>query len=117
MTYRSPRRWLAPLALIGAAAAIFAVVQHSNAGVGGGGPTSSTPASTATTRSTSTTGSSTTATTTTGAKGAKTYTVAAGDVLSSIAEKTHVSLARLEELNPSAKASSLHVGQKLKLAP
>jgi LysM repeat protein len=40
-----------------------------------------------------------------------------GDVLSSIAEKTGVSLQRLQELNPDVDASALRAGQKLKLAP
>jgi LysM repeat protein len=47
----------------------------------------------------------------------KTYTVQAGDFLSTVAEKTGVSVDRLRELNPGLDANSMTVGQQIKLAP
>ena len=57
----------------------------------------------------------TTATTTVATK--RTYTVQPGDVLSGIAQKTGVALERIESLNPSVDAQTLHAGQQIKLAP
>jgi LysM repeat protein len=46
---------------------------------------------------------------------AKFYVVRAGDTLSAISVKTHVSLQRLLSLNPSVSANSLQTGQRLRL--
>src|SRR5579884_1844060 len=43
------------------------------------------------------------------------YTVQPGDSLTSIASKTGVSLAKLEQLNPSADPNALQTGQRLRL--
>lgn len=43
------------------------------------------------------------------------YTVQPGDTLSGIAAKTHISLTRLEALNPSVSANALQSGQRLRL--
>jgi LysM repeat protein len=43
------------------------------------------------------------------------YTVQPGDTLSGIAAKTHISLTRLETLNPSVSANALQTGQRLRL--
>jgi LysM repeat protein len=107
---RSPARLFAPLALVACAIAILVIVAGSSSD--GGGSKSSTTA----------TGSSTTATTTTTTSKAphkqrRFYRVKEGDVLSEISIRTGVPLERIEELNPTVDAQSLHAGQKLKLAP
>lgn len=43
------------------------------------------------------------------------YTVHSGDTLSGIAQKTGVSLSKLQQLNPNVKPQALVAGQKLKL--
>ena len=43
------------------------------------------------------------------------YVVQPGDTLSGIAVKTHISLTRLEALNPSVSANALQTGQRLRL--
>jgi LysM repeat protein len=43
------------------------------------------------------------------------YVVKPGDTLSAIAVATHVSLTRLEALNPSVSANALQTGQRLRL--
>jgi LysM repeat protein len=48
---------------------------------------------------------------------ARTYTVKSGDILSTVAERTGVSVERLQELNPDVDPNALQVGQKLKLRP
>lgn len=113
MGYRSPARWLAPLALLGASAAIMIVVS-SNSGSG-----DSPPASSGITGSTATaTGTTaTTATTTTGSSRRRFYVVQDGDVLSAIADKTGVPLAVIEQLNPDVDAQTLRAGQRIKLRP
>ena len=106
-------RWLAPLALIACAVAVFAIVK------GGSGSGSSG----ATTTQERTGGTAKKAATTTGrAKrksggSARRYTVKPGDTLSAIAAKTGVSLVRLQQLNPELDAQSLQTGQKVKLRP
>lgn len=47
--------------------------------------------------------------------GGKTYTVQAGDTLSSIAQREGVSITTLEQLNPGINPNALAVGQKLRL--
>jgi LysM repeat protein len=118
MAHSSPARWLAPAALVVACLALVLVLAGS---LGSSSeppapdvtiPTtrSSTPARTATTAPT--------ATATAPAKGAPAvYTVQAGDYLSTVAERTGVSVDRLRELNPGLDANSMHVGQKIQLEP
>lgn len=108
MSHRSPARWLAPLALLGAVLAVFLVARpESESTSGSGGSTQA--GQTSTSRTTTTKKKS--------AAKARTYTVKAGDVLSAIAEKTGLTLQRLQELNPDVDANALRTGQKLKLAP
>ena len=108
MPRRSPARWLAPLALVTAAVAVYAVV-HDETSSSKDGKTPST---------TSTSGSG--ARTTTTKKGSttkrRTYTVKPGDVLSVIAARNGTTVQELERLNPQVDASALHPGQKLKLS-
>jgi LysM repeat protein len=101
MSYRSPARWLAPLALAATLFATFQVVQ--------GGGSDSGPTATAS--------SSERAPARERQPRRSTYTVRSGDALSLIAERTGVSVERLMELNEGLDAGSLTPGQKLRLRP
>lgn len=97
-------RIFVPLALIALVVAIIVVASNSGYSGGTGSATTSTPS----------------ATTTTNAQAApkthrRRYTVRAGDTLGAIAEKTGVSVATLEDLNPGLDPTQLVAGQKLKL--
>jgi LysM repeat protein len=110
MRRRSPARWLAPLALVTCAVAIYVVVNQELLSDDSGGAK--------TTSSTRTTGTSTAKTATTkrkATKKSKTYIVKAGDSFSVIAAKEGIDIAALQEANPDVDASALHPGQKLKL--
>lgn len=116
MPYRTPARWLAPLALVVAALAVLVAV--TGGGRAGSGAAPDGPAGRTTSSSTDTSRApASTATATTTAPARSSYTVVPGDVLSGIAEKTGVPLDRLEALNPDVDAQTLRAGQKLKLAP
>ena len=107
MARRSPARLLAPLALVGFVVALLVVV-NSTTGDGGSTAGSAKPAATAT------------ATPTKKQKARKLrrrYVVKPGDTPSSIAEKTDVSLAQIQALNPNLDDQTLSVGQKIKLRP
>jgi len=106
MRHRTPARWLAPLALVAAAAAVYAIA--SSGGGDGGGKSSPDGRSTTGRQGTSTTR-------TTSRPRRRTYTVKPGDVLSSIALKTGLTVQELQALNPDVDAQTLSVGQKLKL--
>jgi LysM repeat protein len=108
MRHRSPARWLAPLALVTCAVAVYAVAQG---GSSSGGATTRSSTSNRTSRGTAT-GTSVKRPAT---RKAKFYVVKSGDVLSAIAEKTGVTVAEIQRLNPSVDAAALHVGQKLRL--
>ena len=108
MPARSPARWLAPIALVTAAVAVYAVVAPQRGDDAASGDR--TPAA-----AQHRTGSATTTTTT--ARHRRTYTVRAGDTLSGIAERTGVSLAALIRLNEGVDSQTLQTGQRLKLAP
>jgi LysM repeat protein len=104
---RTPARWLAPLALVTVAVAVYAVVDN-----------------TLLKDDTSSNGSTTTqqskpAKKTTASKKSRKrrmYTVRSGDTLSAIAVKTGVSLDTLQRLNPKLDADTLHAGQRVRLA-
>jgi LysM repeat protein len=106
---RSPARWLAPVALVTCAVAVYAVVDNTllkdDSTSSGNDTTQRATPTTSTTRKTST------------AKRRHSYTVKAGDTLSAIAVKTGVSLDTIERLNPKLDADTLHAGQKVRLAP
>jgi LysM repeat protein len=108
MRRRSPARWLAPLALIACAFAIYTVVDKGLLQDDGGAKTTTSKTSTSTKDGTSTAKKTT-------AKKAKTYTVKSGDTFSGIADKEGVDVAALQETNPKVDPSTLHPGQKLKL--
>jgi len=107
---RSPARLLAPLALVVFALAVAVVVLSSSVGDDGDGGTDASADRTGTSAQTTT--SSTTTTTT---PQRATYTVKTGDTLGLIAEKTGVSVERLQELNPELDPQALLSGQKINL--
>ena len=119
MDYRSPARFVAPLALLVALVAVGAIIASTTGGDG-----SPSPAPTATSSEeerTSTSGEgeqparTTPATTGTEAAGPETYTVKSGDTLGSIAESTGVGVEELQELNPEIDPQSLTVGDSIRL--
>jgi LysM repeat protein len=105
---RSPARWLAPVALVTCAVAVYAVVDNTlrddSSSKGNQSTQRSTPTTTTTRRSS-------------GAKHRRSYTVKSGDTLSAISVKTGVPLDTIERLNPKLDADTLHAGQKVRLAP
>ena len=107
MAARSPARFLAPLALAGCVVAVVGVVAASESGDDSGS-------------SARTTSQARTAPARAKHKSRKTprkatYTVKTGDTLARIAEKTGVSVDRLQELNPDLDPQALVSGQKIKL--
>ena len=102
-------RWLAPVALITCAVAVYAVVDNT---LLKDNSTSSGNAST----------QQTTSKKTTSKKGAKTrkrrraYVVKSGDTLSAISIKTGVSMLTIKRLNPKIQADTLHAGQRVRLS-
>jgi len=116
MPYRSPARFLAPLALLAAVATIYVVARSEVDGAPRS--SSSTTASTTTQKAAKSSSQKARGDRTTRRKAApKTYTVKPGDVLGSISESTGVAVADLLDYNDLEDAQSLSVGQKLKLAP
>jgi LysM repeat protein len=109
---RSPRhgpaRYAAPAALL---LAVTVAVLLVRAGLHGG------KGSTTTTGGPTTTAHVTSATQTRPGKrpAARFYIVAAGDTFGSIAAKTGITVARLEQLNPGVSSNSLQVGQRLRV--
>ncbi|HEY7618916.1 MAG TPA: LysM domain-containing protein [Solirubrobacteraceae bacterium] len=103
---RTPARWLAPLALVTCAVAVYAVVDN-------------TLLNDDTTSTSTTTSQPATKTKTTSSKPKKhrrVYIVKSGDTLSAISLKTGVSLATIQRLNPKLDADTLHAGQRVRLA-
>ena len=112
---RSPARWLAPIALL---ACVFAVYSIVNANL----LSSDEPGTSSSTAKTATSGRARTASQRSKSskrrsRRRRTYTVKAGDTLSSIALKTGVSLERIQRLNPKLDSQSLQTGQRVKLSP
>src|SRR5689334_20328538 len=103
---RSPARFLAPIALVAFAFALYSVVQDSQKSPTNSSGSNATATPTAASKKSSSKSKAT--------KKRKTYTVKSGDTLSGIAEKTGVSLETLSELNPNA--DTLSPGQKLRLS-
>jgi LysM repeat protein len=106
MAARSPARWLAPLALVTAAVAVYAVVATSIDQDGGA------PAE----RPTTTSGERRTARSEEGAgRRPRTYVVRPGDTLSAISARTGVPLATLQRLNKGLDSHTVLSGQGVKL--
>jgi LysM repeat protein len=100
-------RLLAPLALVLVTLAFVAVVLTSRSGDGSGGPAKH--------ASRQTTSATRTAKTARRKPRKATYTVKTGDTLAGIADKTGVSVGRLQELNPALDPQALVSGQTIKL--
>jgi LysM repeat protein len=101
---RSPARLIAPLALVVGAVAVLLVIQASTGSNDGSKNDSSSNAST-----------QTETTQTTPRRIRPSYTVKLNDTLGLISQKTGVSVARIQELNPELDPQNLIVGQKIKL--
>jgi LysM repeat protein len=102
---RSPARFLAPIALVAFAVALYSTV-NGDPGSRAADPVSNespsvTPSATATAQKST-------------KRKRRTYTVKPGDTLAAIAEKTNVSLDTLRSLNPGV--DTLSPGQKLRLS-
>jgi LysM repeat protein len=103
-----PIHLLAPIALVAVAVAVAAVILNSDVAGGGdenGGEATPTQA----------TDTETTTTNRAGRKQRRNYTVRPGDSFGSIAERTGVSVERLEQLNPEVDPQALVVGQRIRL--
>jgi LysM repeat protein len=107
MAGRSPARFLAPIALIAFAIALYSVVKDDSPPAGGksGATTERTVTPTPSAKSKKTT-----------KKKRKTYTVKPGDTPSGIAEKYDISLEELQELNPDLDPQTMAPGQKIRLS-
>ena len=111
MAARNPVRFLAPIAIVAFAFALYTVVQNARDDAGGASSSSNTPAQNTPVKS----GSS--------KKGKKSssravkhfHRVRAGETPSSIALKYHVSVKTLQQLNPSMDPNALTVGERLRL--
>ena len=114
MPYRSPARFLAPLALLAVVVTIYLVVRPE---LGGSADSSGSTATSTTPQKAASPTRRTRRTTSAKAAASKTYTVKPGDVLGSISESTGISQLDLIDFNDLDDAQSLRVGQKLKLAP
>ena len=105
MAGRSPARFLAPIALVAVAFALYSIAQDGREPSGGSGSPASTVATPTATKEASKKKSK-----------RKSYTVKPGDTPSGIAEKNGMSLDELMELNPDLDSQTLAVGQRIKLS-
>jgi LysM repeat protein len=103
MAGRSPVRFLAPLALLAVAFALFSIL-----GGGGGGDEEPATTNQATATATATPKKET-------KRKRKVYVVKPGDTPSGIADKTGVSLEQLEEANPDLDPQLLAPGQRIRI--
>jgi LysM repeat protein len=108
MAARSPARWLAPLALVTVAVAVYAVVSTGVNQKSGG--TVEHPASTSGDRRAAPPKER-------AARRARTYIVRPGDTLSAISARTGVPLSTLTRLNEGLDTQALQTGQRVKLRP
>jgi LysM repeat protein len=102
-------RWLAPVALITCAVAVYAVVDNTLLKDDSASSTNGSTQQTTTTKSTSKKGAK-------ARKRRRAYVVKSGDTLSAISIKTGVSLATIQRLNPKLDADTLHAGQRVRLS-
>jgi LysM repeat protein len=107
------QRYAAPTAFL--AVATIAIVLVASA-LHGNTPASAPPTAPKPTTTAAAPPTTTRAKTTTTAAGRRYYTVVAGDTFGVIASKTGTSVSQLEQLNPGVSSTSLHVGQKLRVA-
>jgi LysM repeat protein len=102
-------RWLAPVALITCAVAVYAVVDNTLLKNDSASSSSGGPQQTTTTKTTSKKG-------TKARKRRRAYVVKSGDTLSAISIKTGVSMTTIQRLNPKLEADTLHAGQRVRLS-
>jgi len=109
MAGRSPLRFLAPIALIAFAFALYSLVKDDSLPAGGksGTTTGQTPTPTASAKASKKS---------TKKKKRKIYVVKAGDTPSGIAEKNDISLEKLLDLNPDLDPQTMAPGQKVRLS-
>jgi len=105
---RSPARLLAPLALLAFVGALALILLNSSVVDGDNGQNTDTASQRTTT-------AKSTETTPRRRPRRRFYTVKLNDTFEAIAEKTGVSVARLQALNPEADPQALVAGQRLKL--
>jgi hypothetical protein len=110
MAARSPARFLAPIALVAFAFALYTVVQHARDD-GAGSSSSGTPSQTTPAKS----GSSSKSAKKSSGHVKKFHRVRRGETPSSIALKYHVSVKTLQKLNPKMDPNALTVGELLRL--
>ena len=108
MARRSPVRFLAPLAVVAVAIALYSVLSHGLSDDGSGKSPPAAQRSGTKTQQTSERKS-------TQKRKRKTYVVKPGDTPSAIAEKTGVPLAEIQRLNPDLDPQLLAPGTKIKL--
>ena len=106
---RSLGRWLAPVALITCAVAVYAVVDNTLLKDDSASTSTDSTQQTTSTKSTSKKG-------TKKSKRRRAYVVKSGDTLSAISIKTGVPLATIQRLNPKLEADTLHAGQRVRLS-
>jgi LysM repeat protein len=111
MAARSPARFLAPIALVAFAFALYTIVNDAR-DASDGGSSSGTPAQTTPAHSSA---KKKAAAKKSAKRRRRTYVVKSGDTPSGIAAKTGVSLTTLQELNPNLDPQALTVGARLKL--
>jgi LysM repeat protein len=102
-------RWLAPVALITCAVAVYAVVDNTLLKNDSASSSSDSTQQTTSTKSTSKKGAKT-------RKRRRAYVVKSGDTLSAISIKTGVSMTTIQRLNPKIQADTLHAGQRVRLS-
>jgi LysM repeat protein len=106
MAGRSPLRFLAPIALLAFAFALYTIVKPANEPAGK--PNSGAPAAESSTPATKKKSSS--------KRRRRVYIVKAGDTASGIAAKTGVSIVTMQKLNKTFKPQTLSPGQRIRLS-
>ena len=102
-------RWLAPVALITCAVAVYAVVDNTLLKDDSASTSTDSTQQTTSTKSTSKKGAKK-------SKRRRAYIVKSGDTLSAISIKTGVSMTTIQRLNPKLEADTLHAGQRVRLS-
>src|ERR1700754_2019934 len=106
MAGRSPARFLAPIALVAFAVALYTVIDDAGAPAGKASSDVSAQPSATSTKSASKKSSK---------RKRRVYTVKAGDTASGIADKTGVSIATMQKLNKGFDPQTLAPGQRIRL--
>jgi LysM repeat protein len=110
MAARNPVRFLAPIALVAFAFALYTVVQKTRDDGAGSSSSSGTPAQTTPVKSSKKSSKKSSS-----GHVKRFHRVRAGETPSSIALKYHVSVKTLQQLNPSMDPNALTVGERLRL--